>query len=370
MWVLGSQQRLDALGELGVFPGVADDDFDCYTRLVTRLLDVPVALVSLVTSDRQFFPSSIGLAEPWATRGQTPLTMSFCQRVVVDDDLLVVADARADPRVCDNLAIDALGVEAYLGTPLRAPGGEPLGSLCAIDSRPRTWTDDDVARLQDVATAVSAAIALRVSEHRQRLAAAEASHELRTPIAAMRLELEDMAEWPQVTEEVRRGLRTVAGHVVRLAGVVDDLLERAPDTGRLRDAEVDVVELAAAAVARWQPVAGLQQRQVVLEEGGPVVVRTTVPVLRHVLDALVDDAVSHGRGTVVVQVEANDGVCRIRVADDTGAIAGGGAPDQRNGAIHWTSADDLIRRIGGRSSVVLGPRSSFELALPLGPGPG
>ena len=138
-WLLDSAARLIALAEVDVFPGSPADVLGVYPRLVARLLDVPISLVSFVSDECQFFPASTGLAEAWAMRRQMPLPMSFCQYVVCGDEDFVVTDSLLDPRVEDNLAITELGVRAYLGVPLHAPGGEPVGALSAIDTRPRHW---------------------------------------------------------------------------------------------------------------------------------------------------------------------------------------------------------------------------------------
>ncbi len=130
--------------------------FDHYARLVRRLLRVPVALVTLVESDRQVFCGLDGLKEPYATAGQTPLSHSFCQYVVADEKPLVISDARLDARLADNLAIPDLDVIAYAGWPLLHEDGTTLGSLCAIDSRPRQWTTEDLGTLEDLAQACSA----------------------------------------------------------------------------------------------------------------------------------------------------------------------------------------------------------------------
>src|SRR5690606_6131828 len=138
-----------------------DEGFDRLTRVVSRLLDAPVSLISLVDADRQFFKSQQGLPEPLATTRQTPLSHSFCQHVVTTGRELSVDDARLDPLARDNEAVKDLGVVAYLGVPLRAPGGAIIGSLCAIDSSPRTWQDDDINTLTDVAEMVASEMALR-----------------------------------------------------------------------------------------------------------------------------------------------------------------------------------------------------------------
>ena len=100
-------------------------------------------------ADRQFFRSQIGLPAPYATLRQTPLTHSFCQHVVAAEDTLLVRDARADPRVCDNLAVRDLNMIAYLEVPLRMPDGSVLGSLCAIDAEEREI--DEITLRLDIA---------------------------------------------------------------------------------------------------------------------------------------------------------------------------------------------------------------------------
>src|SRR3954451_5098085 len=87
-----------------------DPSFDHLTRAATRLLGVPMALVSLVDDERQLFKSAMGLPEPVASDGQTPLTHSFCREIVASSAPLIVADAREHPRLRDNLAIADLGV--------------------------------------------------------------------------------------------------------------------------------------------------------------------------------------------------------------------------------------------------------------------
>ncbi|MCE3556444.1 SpoIIE family protein phosphatase [Pseudonocardia sp. RS11V-5] len=136
---------------------------DALTERVRHRLDVPVALVSLVTPDQQMFPGMAGLPEPWAARRSTPLSHSFCQHVVATAAPLVVEDAREHPLVRTNLAVTELGVLAYAGMPLSDEAGNVLGSLCAIDSRPRRWTNEELALLEDLARTCSIELRLRLA---------------------------------------------------------------------------------------------------------------------------------------------------------------------------------------------------------------
>ena len=152
--------RLSALRRLAILDTPAELAFDRLTRLATRILRAPVALVSLVDEDRQFFASCVGLPQPWSDRRGTPLSHSFCQHVVARREPLVVEDARIHPVLKENLAIRDLGVIAYLGMPLIDHEGNALGSLCVIDTEPRAWSDEDVRLLRDVAGSVVTEIEL------------------------------------------------------------------------------------------------------------------------------------------------------------------------------------------------------------------
>ncbi|MGW4502009.1 GAF domain-containing SpoIIE family protein phosphatase [Micromonospora sp. NPDC004336] len=159
---LRDPDRLRSLAETGL-TAAPDEAFDRFARLVGDLLDVPVALVSLVDADRQFFPGEVGLSQPWAALRQTPLTHSFCRQVVDLGTPMALPDARLDPLDRDNLAGPELGVVAYAGMPLTDLEGRVLGSLCAIDDKPRDWTADHLRTLADLAAACSSELRLRIA---------------------------------------------------------------------------------------------------------------------------------------------------------------------------------------------------------------
>ena len=165
---LDDPARLDALRRTALLDTPAEEAFDRLTRLATRILDAPVSLVSLVDRDRQFFKSCVGLPEPWASARETPMSHSFCQHAVITARPLVIEDARKHPLVLENLAIRDLSVIAYAGIPLVTADGAVLGSFCVIDHEPRTWTDEEVAILKDLAASAVSEIELRTALHRLR----------------------------------------------------------------------------------------------------------------------------------------------------------------------------------------------------------
>ncbi|MEV7831704.1 SpoIIE family protein phosphatase [Streptomyces subrutilus] len=161
----GARLRALALTGLSAAP---DAGMERFAGMVARLLDVPVALVSLVEADRQVFPGMVGLAQPWAGARQTPLSHSLCQYVTASGRPLVLADARSEELTCSSLAIPDLGVVAYAGMPLTDAEGNVLGSLCAIDTSVRHWTERELRDLTDLAAACSSDLQLRIaSGHRE-----------------------------------------------------------------------------------------------------------------------------------------------------------------------------------------------------------
>lgn len=198
---LNDPGRLAALRAVALLDTPTEEAFDRLSRLAARFTRAPVTLVSLVDTDRQFFKSCIGLPEPWNTARVTPLSHSFCQHNRVAGVPLIITDAREDPLFRDNLAIRDLNVIAYLGIPLISSDSYVLGSFCVIDSKPRSWTEEEVETVRDLAAAVMTEIALRteISERKK----AEGS---RDELAAIYASLQDEIAARKRSEEKRQRL--------------------------------------------------------------------------------------------------------------------------------------------------------------------
>jgi hypothetical protein len=156
--------RLGALRATGLLDSPAERAFDRITRLAARVLNAPVALVSLVDADRQFFKSDTGLKEPWKSARQTPLSHSFCQHTLQTRKPLIIEDARSHPLVRDNLAIRDLEALAYAGFPLITRDGHVLGTLCVIDHQPRLWTSDQIDTLEALTASVMSEMELAIGK--------------------------------------------------------------------------------------------------------------------------------------------------------------------------------------------------------------
>ncbi len=151
---------LDALHLLDTPP---EPVFDRVTRLASRLLDVPVALFSLVDADRQWFKSRVGLDAP-----ETPREHAFCAHAIGMSTPLVVNDALEDGRFSDNPLVNGPpNIRFYAGVPIRTTAGLAIGTLCALDTRPRTLNEEEAELLNDLA-----AIMTKEVQYRERIAVA------------------------------------------------------------------------------------------------------------------------------------------------------------------------------------------------------
>lgn len=150
--------RIQALQRLNILDTPNEEAFDRITRIAQSLLRVPIALVSLIDADRQWFKSCIGFG---GAEGERDL--SFCGHAILQDDLFIVPDALRDPRFFDNPYVTGPpNIRFYAGAPIRTQGGHKIGTLCVIDHRPRRLSAEKRARLADLAGLVERELMTRV----------------------------------------------------------------------------------------------------------------------------------------------------------------------------------------------------------------
>lgn len=143
-------ERLHVLRALALLDTEKEERFDRLTRVATRMFNVPIALVTLVDSERQWFKSSVGLEIK-----ETSRDISFCGHAILGDDILVINDATKDDRFVDNPFVKGdPNIRFYAGRPICTPDGFKIGTLCLIDSQPRDFEGKDMDDLNDLAVMV------------------------------------------------------------------------------------------------------------------------------------------------------------------------------------------------------------------------
>lgn len=151
--------RLDALHQLGLLDRPPTPELDNVVEIASAMFEVPISLVSLVDAERQWFAASVGLAAP-----ETPRCDAFCAYSILEPPSFVVPDASLDERFAGNpLVTGPPNIRFYAGAVLRSPDGFPIGSLCIIDRRPRSFSDIELARLRGLAGDVERHMVARLS---------------------------------------------------------------------------------------------------------------------------------------------------------------------------------------------------------------
>ncbi len=395
-------ERLAALRRYAVLDSGPEDAFDELTQLASTLCSTPIALVSLVDENRQWFKSRVGLDAP-----QTHRDLAFCSHAILQDDIFEVRDATRDPRFADNpLVLADPSIRFYAGAPLVTPTGHSLGTLCVIDRVPRRLDDTQRAALRVLGHQVITQLELRqrvrelatlsldLGVARDRALAgvrakdvflANMSHELRTPLNAIlglsELMLEQQAQDSGQGDDVRT-IHRAGRHLLE---VVEDILGFAQlelDRPQLRPRELDLAELLAEieAAVRVQ----LRGRDVALrfEYPRPAPAHSDATKIRQIVFNLVGNALKFTeRGGVTVTLTATGAGYLLGVRDTGIGIAAeklpllfrefsqvhdAGVTDYRGTGLGLAISRRYARLLGGDIEVESEPGagSLFTLRLP------
>ena len=327
--------RLDALLDYGILDTPKESDFDEIVALASRICDAPVALITLLDADRQWFKAAVGVEVP-----ERPYEESLCSHAILQPGLTEVPDLSQDPRFADNAIVaNDPNLRFYAGVPLETPEGLPIGTLCVIDVKARALNDLQRDALRVLGNQAMTQIELRrriaegrraeenlrdavearTAELRQAVEEAEGfnytiSHDLRTPLRAMsstsQMLLEEAGD--ALTEEHRELLRRQAHNAARLGLLIDQLL-RLSRLGRVAmvRSRLDLTEIAESIVeelasARLDRGCAFDVAPGMVADGDPALVRL-------LLGNLMENACKFSPPGSPVRVREESGV--VSVAD-------------------------------------------------------
>ncbi|MEL6429605.1 MAG: ATP-binding protein [Planctomycetota bacterium] len=379
-------ERLAALRRTGLLDTPSEHRFDEIVRLASEIAETPMALVSLVDEDRQWFKARFGLAA-----AETPREFAFCAHAILEpEQVFRVPDTLQDVRFADNpLVTGAPHLRSYYGVPLRAPSGHPIGTLCVLDDRPHELSEQRVRALETLSRQVERIVALEDARDNALAANREkarflaiASHEIRSPlhsvVGTLQLALED-AQSSNVGSPLVDDLHTALDASRGLADLVQALL--GASRSEAQECVRETVEWAPfleQTLVEWTRAAerkGIKLRTEVTAAPFGEIDRTR---LSQILHNLVGNGVRFtDEGAVVVRVEpSGEGRVRVSVAD-----SGPGIPEddharifepfERSGTrggtglgLHVTRG--LVAQLEGRIELESAPGhgSEFSFAIP------
>ena len=228
--------RLATLRRYSILDSFSEPEFDDVSALATLICKTPIAVISFIDQDRQWFKARIGV-----DLCETPRSESFCAYALADARTLIVPDALQDPRFADNpLVLGDPNIRFYAGAPIIAPNGHVLGSVCVVDSQPRDLSPQQIAGLEALARQVMALIEARFNllEHQRTVAAliqseklaavgrlaSSMAHEINNPLEAItnllflcrsRASVPDVQEWLEQAELELRRISIIANQTLR-----------------------------------------------------------------------------------------------------------------------------------------------------------
>jgi GAF domain-containing protein len=213
--------RLEAVQRYEILDTPRDGAFDRIARLASLMLEVPIAIVTIVDHDRIWFKAVEGL-EGVEQIGRDP---GLCASAILSDEIYVVQDAKIDPRTLANpLVAGEFGLRFYAAAPLHTADGYNLGTMCVIDREPRDLTDEQGRVLEDLAALVVDELELRLAARRQAQRATELNDDVVQALVLAKLRFQ--------TEDRDAGLAAVDEALTASKRILSELVEDAPSFRR------------------------------------------------------------------------------------------------------------------------------------------
>lgn len=346
--------RLQNLRSYEILDTPPDSSLDHITKMTARVLKMPIAIVSLVDSDRIWFKSKYGLEAQEIT-----VDTDLCASTILSDDLYLVEDAKKDSRTCANpLVSGKFGLQFYCAYPLRTREGFIIGTLCVLDRKPRKFPASQQEILKGFAELVISQMELRMEartalKHHHNVLNITA-HDLKNPLSIMPL-LADMIlrnkENPTAIVDIARQIKS-AGK--RMNKIINDLLDAGrEDTGRiqLRLQRVDFSNLLKGVVATNTSLARRKNQLLKLNIEKDCNVFADPPRLIEIADNLINNAIKYsppGRN-IFISLKTKDTLAVLEVRDEGPGLT---KDDLNNLFRKFTSLS--ARPTGGESSSGLG----------------
>ncbi|PRY12643.1 GAF sensor signal transduction histidine kinase [Pontibacter ummariensis] len=327
------QERLKTLAAYNILDTPTEQEFDELTTLASLICGTPISLITLITHDRQWFKSRTGVDVP-----ETPRSISFCQHAILEDEIFEVKDAMTDTRFQDNpLVTGSPNIRFYAGSQLVASNGHKLGTLCVIDTVPKTLTEEQKYALSVLAKQVVANFELRLKQQelekeKQQLKEANkkldqfvhmVSHDLKEPV----MNISSVTEWLQDDLEAQDysglsdNLQLIKERTDAMQDIIEGLLQYA--FAQVQDLPKEEVNVQRLLQGILENHSGSQGFHVHLAPDLPTL-QTEKVLLQQVFANLISNAFKYhhtGKGNLWVQAAKQENTYTFQVRDDGPGIA-------------------------------------------------
>ena len=353
-----SESRLAAVQRSGLLDSPEEESFDALTRLAARLINVPVAFVTIVDAQRDFYKSQFGFPTPVAQDRQLA-GRTFCQYTLASHALLAIDDTHANELWKAMPSVQDLGVRSYVGVPLTLDG-ENIGSFCVVDMQPREWQPDELETLRQLALSAEREISLRLalSDARSEAANSQAlarsreetmavvAHDLRTPLQILQLStsLLERDVKPQQQAVTRRMFTAIDAMKTMVDGLLStSALMAASVAGRQ---PIDAAQLARDAVNMMRPIAERAGIALALGDTPEASLSIDYAQMLRVLGNLIGNAIKYSAAGSAVTVSGTRSNSMVLLSvDDTGK---GMTQDEQAKVFEkgWQGTEGMVRGDG------------------------
>lgn len=318
--ISSEEDRIRTLRKYDILDTPPDASFDRLTKLAANLLQVPIAIVSLVDTDRIWFKSKYGVEAEQVDREE-----GLCAAAILSDDIFIVEDASVDPRTIDHpLVAGAHALRFYAAVPLRTKDGFNLGTFCVIDQRARTLTTEQIELLKDLRDIVMDQIELRMAsrtalaQHNQILSTT--AHDLKNPLTTIpvRADLIKMKKHdPEMVDTLCDQIKIASLNMVQ---IIDELLQVGSlEAGKvhLMMIKVNAAFLVSNVVAMNHPLAERKGQQLIFTYEKDIYINADEGKLTEIVDNLINNAIKYSPkfSQIFIRVKEQGDYAVIEVED-------------------------------------------------------
>ncbi len=374
---LNEFERLRQLKDLRILDSPPELCFDEIVKLAADICQTPMALISLIDEDRQWFKAKVGVSVK-----ETPRKISFCSHAIQKESLFYIPNTHKDKRFADNpLVTDKPHIQFYAGYPIKSPGGMLLGTLCVLDQRPRRLNKGQKHALKVLAGQVSTEIRIRSLLHRQEelikyLEKRESrlnelhqflfhflgilGHDLRSPIAALKQVVDSCAnhDMPQaMLKDHARMLNIQLEDLLELLSALMQWSLHHYQAGAIEKQRIPLAPLIEEKVDYWQPALEAKKLNMAIETTQDFAI-SAPGVVEIVLSNLLHNAIKFSPEGATIHLEANSSIISI---EDEGP---GMTEEQMQSVFVWSQSGTSNKR--GKVGMGLGLKICRELMRHLG----